>query len=255
MIVFTIALYSLLIQTLPVPEVKRARLRIAVPQFTMLRKLPACQQRRFPMFCGAPVTSGRTFRTRSGRGFSAGLQTQSSSQGLARASLAHDRSRGAGHHGWTFLRNRSTHRTAGRMHRLPDHFGRHSGGLCVRTRAGSRADSAPNRWIDRGAVPRRFARARGPARKSNSYSALDRVGRDTDFDSVSADNTAASREGTRHLISLGHRRIILLASDPSLRTSRNGFKDIAKPSGKQGFPRLKKSWWPGGMHRTPSVLS
>lgn len=49
---------------------------------------------------------------------------------------------------------------------------------------------------------------------------LDRVGREIDFDSVSADNLAASREGTQHLISLGHRRIILLASDPSLRNIR-----------------------------------
>lgn len=46
---------------------------------------------------------------------------------------------------------------------------------------------------------------------------LDRIGSDTDFDSVSADNVAATREGTRHLISLGHRRITLLASDPNLR--------------------------------------
>jgi LacI family transcriptional regulator len=45
---------------------------------------------------------------------------------------------------------------------------------------------------------------------------LDRIGSDTDFDSVSADNVAATREGTRHLISLGHRRITLLASDPEL---------------------------------------
>jgi LacI family transcriptional regulator len=45
---------------------------------------------------------------------------------------------------------------------------------------------------------------------------LDRVGRDIDFDSVSADNVAASREGTRHLIALGHRRIALVASDPNL---------------------------------------
>jgi len=45
---------------------------------------------------------------------------------------------------------------------------------------------------------------------------LDRVGRDIDFDSVTADNVAASREGTRHLIALGHCRIALVASDPNL---------------------------------------
>jgi LacI family transcriptional regulator len=45
---------------------------------------------------------------------------------------------------------------------------------------------------------------------------LDRVGREIDFDSVSADNAGATREGTRHLIALGHRRIALVASDPNL---------------------------------------
>ena len=39
----------------------------------------------------------------------------------------------------------------------------------------------------------------------------------TDFDHVLLDNVAAAREGTRHLISLGHRYILLLASDPTLR--------------------------------------
>lgn len=42
----------------------------------------------------------------------------------------------------------------------------------------------------------------------------------SDFDHVLLDNVAAAREGTRHLISLGHRRILLLASDPSLRNIR-----------------------------------
>ena len=45
---------------------------------------------------------------------------------------------------------------------------------------------------------------------------LDRVGRDIDFDSVSSDNAGATREGTRHLIALGHRRIALVASDPNI---------------------------------------
>ena len=43
---------------------------------------------------------------------------------------------------------------------------------------------------------------------------LDRVGRDIDFDSVSADNVAATREGTRHLIALGHRRIAVGGQRP-----------------------------------------
>jgi len=46
---------------------------------------------------------------------------------------------------------------------------------------------------------------------------LDRVAKGTDFDHVMLDNVAAAREGTRHMVSLGHRHILLLASDPSLR--------------------------------------
>src|SRR5215468_12224204 len=49
---------------------------------------------------------------------------------------------------------------------------------------------------------------------------LDRVAENTDFDHVLLDNVAAARDGTRHLISLGHRHILLLASDPSLRNIR-----------------------------------
>jgi LacI family transcriptional regulator len=70
---------------------------------------------------------------------------------------------------------------------------------------------------------------------------LDRVGRDTDFDSVSADNTAASREGTRHLISLGHRRIILLASDPSLRNIQEriqGYREALQETGLSAFEKV-----------------
>jgi len=70
---------------------------------------------------------------------------------------------------------------------------------------------------------------------------LDRVGRDTDFDSVSADNTDASREGTRHLISLGHRRIILLASDPSLRNIQErieGYREALQEAGLSAFEEV-----------------
>jgi LacI family transcriptional regulator len=49
---------------------------------------------------------------------------------------------------------------------------------------------------------------------------LDRVASDSDFDQVLLDNVAAAAEGTRHLISLGHRNVLLLASDPSLRNIR-----------------------------------
>jgi LacI family transcriptional regulator len=70
---------------------------------------------------------------------------------------------------------------------------------------------------------------------------LDRIGRDTDFDSVSADNTPASREGTRHLISLGHRRIILLASDPSLRNIQErieGYRSALQEAGLSAFEKI-----------------
>lgn len=70
---------------------------------------------------------------------------------------------------------------------------------------------------------------------------LDRVGRDTDFDSVSADNAAASREGSRHLISLGHRRIVLLASDPSLRNIQErleGYREALEEAGLSAFEQV-----------------
>ena len=70
---------------------------------------------------------------------------------------------------------------------------------------------------------------------------LDRVGRDTDFDSVSADNAAASREGTRHLISLGHQRIVLLASDPSLRNIQErieGYREALQEAGLSAFEKI-----------------
>lgn len=70
---------------------------------------------------------------------------------------------------------------------------------------------------------------------------LDRIGRDTDFDSVSADNAAASREGTRHLISLGHRRIVLLASDPSLRNIQErieGYRQALQEAGLSAFEQV-----------------
>ncbi len=70
---------------------------------------------------------------------------------------------------------------------------------------------------------------------------LDRVGRDTDFDSVSADNAAASREGTRHLISLGHQRIVLLASDPSLRNIQErveGYREALQEAGFSAFEKI-----------------
>lgn len=46
---------------------------------------------------------------------------------------------------------------------------------------------------------------------------VDRVERNTPFDCVSVGNLAAAREGCRHLVALGHRRVALLASEPRLR--------------------------------------
>jgi LacI family transcriptional regulator, galactose operon repressor len=71
---------------------------------------------------------------------------------------------------------------------------------------------------------------------------LDRIGADTDFDSVSADNVAAAREGTRHLISLGHRHITLLASDPKLRNIQEriqGYCDALQEAGLSGFKDIR----------------
>ena len=42
---------------------------------------------------------------------------------------------------------------------------------------------------------------------------FDRVAAEIDFDSVEVDNIGAAREGTRHLVALGHRDIAFLASD------------------------------------------
>jgi LacI family transcriptional regulator len=46
---------------------------------------------------------------------------------------------------------------------------------------------------------------------------FDRVAADIDFDSIAVDNIDAGRQGTRHLLSLGHRDILMLASDTRLR--------------------------------------
>ena len=46
---------------------------------------------------------------------------------------------------------------------------------------------------------------------------FDRVAAEIDFDSVEVDNIGAAREGTRHLVALGHSDIAFLASDPGLR--------------------------------------
>ena len=70
---------------------------------------------------------------------------------------------------------------------------------------------------------------------------LDRVAEGTDFDHVLLDNAAAAREGTRHLISLGHRRILLLASDTSLRNVReriDGYREALAEADLSGFENV-----------------
>jgi LacI family transcriptional regulator len=62
------------------------------------------------------------------------------------------------------------------------------------------------------------ARTLEDIRKSKIPTVLvDRTPANSEFDTISADNVAAARKGCRHLISLGHRKITLLVSDPKLR--------------------------------------
>jgi LacI family transcriptional regulator len=70
---------------------------------------------------------------------------------------------------------------------------------------------------------------------------LDRVAENTDFDHVLLDNVAAGREGTRHLLSLGHGRILLLASDPNLRNIRErieGYREALAGAELLGFENV-----------------
>jgi hypothetical protein len=55
------------------------------------------------------------------------------------------------------------------------------------------------------------------------------------------DNVAAAREGTRHLISLGHRHILLLASDPSLGNVQErieGYREALAEAGLSEFENV-----------------
>jgi LacI family transcriptional regulator len=63
---------------------------------------------------------------------------------------------------------------------------------------------------------------------------VDRATEGTIFDSVMADNCLAAREGTGHLISLGHRNIMLLASEAGLRNIKErikGYREALKEAG------------------------
>jgi LacI family transcriptional regulator len=57
---------------------------------------------------------------------------------------------------------------------------------------------------------------------------VDRAGQDNRFDSVCANNIEASIEGTRYLISLGHRKIGLLAGDSGLRNIKERIEGYSR---------------------------
>jgi LacI family transcriptional regulator len=60
---------------------------------------------------------------------------------------------------------------------------------------------------------------------------VDRLARDARFDYVAIDDRKAMREATRHLIALGHRRLLYLVRDTRLSTTQRrieGFRDAAR---------------------------
>lgn len=64
---------------------------------------------------------------------------------------------------------------------------------------------------------------------------VDRVQKGTEFDSVCATNFAAANEGCRHLISLGHRKITMLASEPLLRNIAERIQGYRAALGEAGL--------------------
>jgi LacI family transcriptional regulator len=70
---------------------------------------------------------------------------------------------------------------------------------------------------------------------------FDRVAADIDFDSIAVDNIGAGREGTRHLLSLGHRNIVMLASDMALRNIAErvqGYRSALQEAGLGALERV-----------------
>ena len=66
-------------------------------------------------------------------------------------------------------------------------------------------------------------------------------GNDPEFDSVLADNLPAAREGTRHLTSLGHRNIMLLASEAALSNIQGrilGYREALAEAGLSMFENV-----------------
>ncbi len=68
---------------------------------------------------------------------------------------------------------------------------------------------------------------------------VDRVEKETEFDSVSVGNFESTREGCRHLISLGHRRITLLVSEPGLRNIAERIGGYREALAEAGLGRLE----------------
>ena len=70
---------------------------------------------------------------------------------------------------------------------------------------------------------------------------FDRVAAEMDFDSIAVDNIEAGHEGTRHLLSLGHRNIVMLASDMGLRNIAErvqGYREALHEAGFSGQERV-----------------
>ena len=86
------------------------------------------------------------------------------------------------------------------------------------------------------------ARTLADIRKSKIPTVLvDRTVAKSEFDTISADNVSAASEGCRHLISLGHRKIALLVSDPNLRNIAEriqGYREAMAAAGLSNFVRV-----------------
>ena len=69
---------------------------------------------------------------------------------------------------------------------------------------------------------------------------FDRVAAESDFDSVEIDNVGAAREGTRHLLALGHRDIAFLVSDPGLRNIAERTEGYRQALREAGLAKLER---------------
>jgi LacI family transcriptional regulator len=74
---------------------------------------------------------------------------------------------------------------------------------------------------------------------------VDRAGQDNRFDSVCANNTEASMEGTEYLISLGHRRIGFLAGDAGLRNIKERIEGYTRAMQSAKLSKFQQVILPG----------